>query len=82
MLSYCEQEVFNVAVMGYKNLPAYAQRQIDKILQPHQQYIRAYVDDTVIFSKCLKEHRWHLRNVFQELMTIQLILLPKKSFFA
>ena len=75
-----EQKVFNVAVMGYKNLPAYAQWQINKILQPHQRYARAYVNNIVVFSKLLEEHLRHLQNVFQELTTIQIILLPKKSF--
>ena len=82
VLSYCGQEVFNVAVTGYKNLPAYAQQQIDRILQPHQRYARAYNDDIVIFLKSLEEHLWHLQNIFQKLMMIQIILLPKKSFLA
>ena len=34
MSSYGGQEVFNIAIMSYKNLPAYAQQQIDRILQP------------------------------------------------
>ena len=53
--------------MVYKNLLAYTQQWIDRILRPHQRYVRAYVDDIVIFSKLLKEYLWHLQNVFQEL---------------
>ena len=68
--------------MGYKNLPTYTQGQIDRILQPHQRYSRAYIDDIVIFLKLLEEHLRHLQNVFQELTAMQMILLPKKSFLA
>ena len=82
MSSHRGQKVFNVAVMGYKNLPVYAQQQINRILQSHQIYAKTYVDDIVIFSKLLEKHLWHLQNVFQELTTIQIILLPKKSFLA
>ena len=58
------------------------QQQIDRILQPHQRYFRAYVNNIVIFSKLLEEHLWHLQNVFQELTAMRIILLPKKSFLA
>ena len=68
--------------MGYKNLPAYAQQQNDRILRPHQRYARAYVNDIVIFLKLLEEHLRHLQNVFQELTTILIILSLKKSFLA
>ena len=82
MWSYCGQEVVNIAIIGYKNLLAYAQQQIDKILQPHQKYARAYLDDIVIFSKLLEEHLKHLYNVFHELIITKIILPPIKSFLA
>ena len=82
VFSHRGQEVFNVTVMGYKNLPAYTQQQINRILQLHQRYARAYVDDIVIFLKLLEEHLRYLQNIFQELTTIRIILLPNKSFLA
>ena len=82
VLSHWGQEVFNVAILGYKNLPAYTQQQIDRILQPHQRYPKAYVNDTAGISKLLEEHLRHLQNVFQELKVMRIILLPKKSFLA
>ena len=68
--------------MGYKNLSAYTQQQIDRILQPQQKYARAYVDDIVIFLKLLEEHLLHLRNIFQELTAMRIILSPKNLFLA
>ena len=66
--------------MGCKNLPAYIQQQINRIRGPHQRYASAYIDDIVIFLSLLEKHIQHLQNNFQELMAIQIILLPKKSF--
>ena len=40
----------------------------------------AYIDNIVIFSKLLEEHLQRLQNVFQELITKQIILSPKMSF--
>ena len=61
VVSHRGQETFNVAVMGYKNSPAYVQRQIDRILRCFRSFTRAYVDDVVIFSRSLEEHLNHLR---------------------
>ena len=82
VLSHLGQEVFNVAVIGYKNSPVFAQRQIDRILQSYQKYARAYVNNIVIFSKSLDEHLNHLHNVFRELTITRIILQPNKSFLA
>lgn len=78
--SHRGQETFKVAVMGYRNTPAYVQRMTDRILRPHRDYSRAYVDDIVIFSATLKEHLQHLRSVFGELADRGICLSPDKSF--
>ena len=56
-------EQWNVAVMGFKDNPAYVQRQIDGLLKPLK-FARAYVDDVVIFSQTLKEHAEHFNQIF------------------
>lgn len=48
VVSHRGQEIFNVAIMGYRNSPAYVQRRIDTILRPCRSYARAYVDDIVM----------------------------------
>lgn len=52
----------------------------DRILRPHCDYSRAYVDDIVIFSATLKEHLHHLRSVFGELADKGICLSPDKYF--
>lgn len=47
--SHRGQETFKVAVMGFRNSPAYVQRMIDNILRDHRAYSRAYVDDISIY---------------------------------
>ena len=64
VVSHQGQEYFKVAVMGFKNSPAYVQRRIDIILCPFQEFARAYIDDIVIFSTSFEEHVAHLHCVF------------------
>ena len=74
VLSHHGQEVFNVAIIGFKNSPAYIQQHIDRILCYHQKYARAYVNNIVIFSKSLENHLQHLNNVFCNLVTTRIVL--------
>ena len=80
VVSHRGQESFNVAVMGFKNSPAYVQRQIDRLLRLHRQYARAYVDDIVVFSKTKEEHETHLRAVFSVLRDNNISIKPTKAF--
>ena len=78
--SHRGQETFKVAVMGYRNSPAYVQRMIDNILRPFRGFARAYVDDIVIFSNSLDDHLKHLHLVFEKLSGYNICLSPEKSF--
>ena len=80
VVSHRGQETFNVAVMGYKNSPAYVQRQIDRLLRRFRAFARAYVDDVVIYSKTLEEHVHHLREVFSLFMDSGISVNPSKAF--
>lgn len=80
VVSHRGQEIFNVAVMSYRNSLAYVQRRIDIILRPCRIFARAYVDDICIFSKSLQEHIVHLREVFRILNSYNIGLKPSKAF--
>jgi hypothetical protein len=67
VISHREQKQFNVCVMGYKNSSSYVQRQTDLMLKNLRDFVRAYMNDIVIFSKTLDDHLLHLREVFQRL---------------
>ncbi len=53
---------------------------IDQVLQPHQAYSKAYMDDIVIYSKSLLEHVDHLKAIFQTLYELNIALKPTKLF--
>ena len=80
MVTHRGQETFNVAVMGYKNSPAYVQRQIDRILRPYREFAKAYINDVVIYSKTLQKHVGHLRKVFGLFESIGVSIKPTKAF--
>ena len=80
VISHRGQETFNVAVMGFKNSPAYVQRQIDRVLRPFRNFARAYVDDVVIFSRSLQEHHLHLSKVFSLFQSNGISVNPAKAF--
>lgn len=81
-VSHRGQEIFKVAMMGFKNSPAYTQRMIDRLLREAgaQKFARAYIDNLVIFSKSLQEHLTHLETVFDALSKWNLTLSGNKSF--
>ena len=73
-------EQWNVAPMGFRNSPAYVQRQIDHILRDFRAFARAYVDDIVVFSKSLEEHLRHLNQVFALFTKLNIALKPSKTY--
>lgn len=79
VVSHRGQEIFNVAVMGYKNSPLYVQRRIDTILRACP-FRLAYVDDIVVFSRSLQEHVEHLQSVFRTLNAYNISQKPSKAF--
>ena len=74
------QKTFNVAVMGYKNSPAYVQRQIDRLLRAHRAFAKAFIDDVVIHSATLEDHVQHLRTIFGLFEKFNISINPHKAF--
>ena len=56
------------------------QQQTDKILQKHYAYIKAYINNIIIFFKIFTEHFEHLQQVFITFQDHQVVLESKKSF--
>ena len=56
-----------VMLFGMKNSPATFQRMMDEILRGTEHFTVVYLDDILIFSKTLKEHREHVREVLKRL---------------
>lgn len=69
-----------VALMGFRNSPAYTQRFMDQLLTPHAKYCRAFIDDIVIYSDNLEDHKKHLRKIFKLFISKNIAISPSKSF--
>ena len=66
---------------GLCGAPATFQRMMDQIIWGRHHYVRAYLDDLVIFSKTWEEHLEHLNAVFQLLQDAGLTIKLKKCQF-
>ena len=71
-----------MAVIEYKNSPAYVQRQINRLLRTLRKFARVYVDDVVVFSRSLEEHKDHLRQIFTLFTKYGILVNPAKAFLA
>ncbi|KAH4258570.1 hypothetical protein HBI04_146040 [Parastagonospora nodorum] len=77
--SHRGQEYLHVAIMGYVNSIQHVQRQMEAIMRDLP-FVRVYVDDFIIFSKSLAEHKDHLRTVFARLDELRFSLNPNKCY--
>jgi hypothetical protein len=80
LISHREQEQFNVCVMNYKNSSSYVQRQTNLMLKNLRDFVKAYMNDIIIFFKTLNDHFLHLREIFQRLWHYNVVLNLKKIF--
>ena len=80
VVSHQGQKHYNITAMRYKNSPLYTQCQMNKMLQNNHHFIKAFVNDIIIFSKTLKEHLKHLCMTFSLFNQYELIMNRKKSF--
>jgi hypothetical protein len=58
---------WTVVPFGLKNAPPFFQRVMDQTLAREEHCARCFIDDVVISSKTLKDHKQHLRQVFGRL---------------
>jgi hypothetical protein len=68
---------------GLKNAPAFFQRCIDEMISKYRwDFVLAYLDDIIIFSKTYEQHLEHVEKVLDTLSTAGLTLSEKKCHFA
>jgi hypothetical protein len=63
---------------GLKNAPPFFQRVIDQTLAREIHCARCFIDDVIIFSKTLKDHKQHFRQVFGRLRVKGIKCHPSK----
>ena len=64
IISHRDQKQFNVTLMNFKNSSSYVQRQIDQMLRSYREFSRVYMNDIIMFSKILKKHIVHFKQIF------------------
>lgn len=80
VVSHRGSERWNIAVMGFRNSPAYIQRQIDSLLREYRNFARAYIDNIIVFSNLLDEHLAHLNKAFALFQRVNIAIKPSKTF--
>ncbi|MDB5910846.1 MAG: pol protein, partial [Massilia sp.] len=71
-----------VMPFGLTNAPATFQSMINHVLREFlDQFVMVYLDDILIFSRTLEEHKEHVHQVLQRLQDAKLLVEPKKSKF-
>jgi hypothetical protein len=58
---------WTVVPFGLKNAPPFFQRVMDQTLVKEKHCARCFIDDVIIFSKNLEDHKQHFRQVFGRL---------------
>ena len=79
-ISHRGLEYLKVAAMGFKNSPPFVQRTMDRVLRPLMEFVKAYIDDLVAYSRTFDEHLSHLRQLFQVLVKLKVTISAKKTF--
>ena len=72
---------YKVILFGLANAPAAFMRLMHKILWPHRRHAIVYLNDVMIFSKSLAEHKAHVEAVLQSIHRAQLCLSEPKCIF-
>ncbi|KAI5671867.1 hypothetical protein M9H77_12231 [Catharanthus roseus] len=74
---------FLVMPFGLTNAPATFCTLMNKLFHPYlDQFVVVYLDDIVIYSQTMEEHKEHLRKVFQVLKNNELYVKKEKCSFA
>jgi len=72
---------YKVIPFGLANVPAAFMHMMHKILHPHRRNAIVYLDDMLIFSGTLAEHKAHVEGVLQALRNVHLHLSEAKCVF-
>ena len=72
---------FEVVPFGLAQAPAYFQQLISMVLQDCSEFVMAYLDDIIIFSRNEHEHLKHIQIIFQKLIDVGLKLKESKCDF-
>jgi transposase InsO family protein len=72
---------YKVIPFGLANAPAAFMRMMHQLLRQHRRYAIVYLDDVLIFSKTVAEHKVHVEGVLQSVRRARLRLSESKCVF-
>ncbi|KAM4064780.1 reverse transcriptase (RNA-dependent DNA polymerase) [Hirsutella rhossiliensis] len=79
--STARQKMLSERNSDYSNI-CYLQRMINNVLREHLDiFVVVYLDDILIFSDTLEEHKEHVHKVLRALQNAKLLVEPEKSKF-
>ena len=82
VVSYRDNEYFNVIVINFRNSSIYMQRKIDQLLREYCVFARIYINNVVIFNKILKKHIQHLTIIFSLFTRLRINLKFFKTYLS
>ncbi|KAE8266654.1 hypothetical protein A4X09_0g5699 [Tilletia walkeri] len=72
-----------VMPFGLTNAPSVFQTIVNNVMRPFlDKFVIVYLDDILIYSRSMEEHRQHVQEVLEALRKAGLYANPRKSFFA
>lgn len=80
VVTHYEQKTFQVPIMSYINLVAYAQQKINNILHKVQAGVRAYIDNIVYNARLIPYLLNKLRVLFEIFLHYNISIKPIKLF--
>lgn len=80
VLTYRGQETFQLPIMGYINLVAYVQHEINNILHDVQDRAKTYIDNIICGESFLSNLLRKLRALFKIFLHYNISIKPTKSY--
>jgi len=73
------QYQFKVMLFRLNNIPATFQRLMNKFLRQYiRKFIQVYLDDVIIYSNNLDDHKKHIKAILKKIRKANLKLKPSK----
>ena len=71
-----------IVLIGFRNSPIYIQRFIDRLLDKHFYYYKAFIDNIIIFSNNVEQYKQYLKTIFWLFLSKNIAISPAKSYIA
>ena len=69
-----------IVLIGFRNSPVYIQRFIDRLLDKHSYYYKAFINDIIIFSNNVEQYKQYLKTIFQLFLSKNIAISPTKLY--